>query len=89
MRRRWLFGDQLGPQFLDDPDQPVLMIEAHRVLRPVGGDAPRPAAVDVEADQCHCFALLMTEAASVKAAGEWSSACSSYSRLTRLSSPYC
>lgn len=33
MRRRWLFGDQLGPQFLDDPDQPVLMIEAHRVLR--------------------------------------------------------
>ncbi|CAA9318755.1 MAG: Deoxyribodipyrimidine photolyase [uncultured Friedmanniella sp.] len=33
MRRRWLFGDQLGPAFLDDPDQPVLMIEAHRVLR--------------------------------------------------------
>ena len=33
MRRRWLFGDQLGPAFLDDPDQPVLMIEAHGVLR--------------------------------------------------------
>ncbi|SDR79735.1 deoxyribodipyrimidine photolyase-related protein [Friedmanniella luteola] len=33
MRRRWLFGDQLGPAFLDDPAQPVLMIEAHGVLR--------------------------------------------------------
>jgi len=33
MRRRWLFGDQLGPLFLDAPDQPVLMIEAHSVLR--------------------------------------------------------
>src|SRR5918998_5987216 len=33
MRRRWLFGDQLGPTFLDAPDQPVLMIEAHGVLR--------------------------------------------------------
>ncbi len=33
MRRRWLFGDQLGPAFLDDPAQPVLMIEAHAVLR--------------------------------------------------------
>ena len=33
MRRRWLFGDQLGPTFLDAPDQPVLMIEAHSVLR--------------------------------------------------------
>ena len=33
MRRRWLFGDQLGPTFLDHPDQPVLMIEAHAVLR--------------------------------------------------------
>ena len=33
MRRRWLFGDQLGPSFLDEPDQPVLMIEAHSVLR--------------------------------------------------------
>lgn len=33
MRRRWLFGDQLGPAFLDAPDQPVLMIEAHAVLR--------------------------------------------------------
>ena len=33
MRRRWLFGDQLGPHFLDDPGQPVLMIESSRVLR--------------------------------------------------------
>ncbi|CAA9299582.1 MAG: FIG00512571: hypothetical protein [uncultured Friedmanniella sp.] len=33
MRRRWLFGDQLGPAFLDHPDQPVLMIESHAVLR--------------------------------------------------------
>lgn len=33
MRRRWLFGDQLGPAFLDAPDQPVLMVEAHDVLR--------------------------------------------------------
>ncbi|WP_375430196.1 cryptochrome/photolyase family protein [uncultured Friedmanniella sp.] len=33
MRRRWLFGDQLGPAFLDVPDQPVLMIESHDVLR--------------------------------------------------------
>lgn len=30
---RWLFGDQLGPHFLDDPDQPVLMIESRGVLR--------------------------------------------------------
>ena len=33
MRRRWLFGDQLGPHFLDDPGQPVLMIESSRVFR--------------------------------------------------------
>ena len=25
---RWLFGDQLGPHFLDDPNQPVLLIES-------------------------------------------------------------
>ena len=25
VRRRWLFGDQLGPAFLDAPDQPVLL----------------------------------------------------------------
>ncbi len=30
--RRWLFGDQLGPHFLDDPDQPVLMIESRAVF---------------------------------------------------------
>ena len=29
---RWLFGDQLGPHFLDVPDQPVLMIESRRVF---------------------------------------------------------
>src|SRR3712207_3920454 len=33
MRRRWLFGDQLGPHFLDGPTQPVLMIESRRVFR--------------------------------------------------------
>ncbi|HSU36347.1 MAG TPA: cryptochrome/photolyase family protein [Propionibacteriaceae bacterium] len=33
MRRRWLFGDQLGPHFLDQPGQPVLMIESSRVFR--------------------------------------------------------
>ncbi|HYP43745.1 MAG TPA: cryptochrome/photolyase family protein, partial [Propionibacteriaceae bacterium] len=31
-RRRWLFADQLGPYFLDSPDQPVLMIESRRVF---------------------------------------------------------
>ncbi|WP_055750054.1 cryptochrome/photolyase family protein [Frankia sp. AvcI1] len=30
--RRWLFADQLGPHFLDDPDQPVLLVESTRVL---------------------------------------------------------
>jgi len=30
--RRWLFADQLGPHFLDDPNQPVLLIESTRVL---------------------------------------------------------
>ncbi|MDP1876325.1 MAG: cryptochrome/photolyase family protein [Actinomycetota bacterium] len=30
--RRWLFGDQLGPHFLDDHDQPVLMIESREVF---------------------------------------------------------
>lgn len=29
---RWLLGDQLGPHFLDAPDQPVLMIEARSVF---------------------------------------------------------
>ena len=32
MTVRWLFGDQLGPHFLDAPDQPVLMIEARSVF---------------------------------------------------------
>ena len=33
MTRRWLFADQLGPQYLDRPDQQVLLIEAQQVLR--------------------------------------------------------
>jgi deoxyribodipyrimidine photolyase-related protein len=32
MTRRWLFGDQLGPQFLDTPDQQVVMIESREVF---------------------------------------------------------
>jgi len=32
MTRRWLFADQLGPQFLDTPDQPVLLVESRRVF---------------------------------------------------------
>ncbi|MCO5971264.1 cryptochrome/photolyase family protein [Actinoallomurus soli] len=31
--RRWLFADQLGPHFLDTPDQPVLLVESRAVLR--------------------------------------------------------
>ncbi|WP_237493036.1 cryptochrome/photolyase family protein [Modestobacter sp. L9-4] len=31
--RRWLFADQLGPHFLDAPDQPVLLIESKGVFR--------------------------------------------------------
>ncbi len=30
--RRWLFGDQLGPHYLDDPRQPVLMVESQAVF---------------------------------------------------------
>src|SRR5689334_24520528 len=30
--RRWLFGDQLGRHFLDDANQPVLMIESRAVF---------------------------------------------------------
>lgn len=30
--RRWLFGDQLGPHFVDGNDQRVLMIESRRVF---------------------------------------------------------
>jgi len=33
MTRRWLFADQLGPHFLDAPDQPVLLIESKAVFR--------------------------------------------------------
>ncbi|WBB79639.1 cryptochrome/photolyase family protein [Micromonospora sp. WMMD882] len=33
MTRRWLFADQLGPHFLDDRRQPVLLIEAKAVFR--------------------------------------------------------
>jgi hypothetical protein len=31
--RRWLFADQLGPQYLDAPDQPVLLVESLAVFR--------------------------------------------------------
>ena len=31
--RRWLFADQLGPQFLDAPDQPALLVESLGVFR--------------------------------------------------------
>jgi len=30
--RRWLFADQLGPQYLDRPDQPVLLVESRTVF---------------------------------------------------------
>lgn len=30
--RRWCFADQLGPHFLDDPAQPVLLIESQSVF---------------------------------------------------------
>ncbi|HET9889720.1 MAG TPA: cryptochrome/photolyase family protein, partial [Mycobacterium sp.] len=30
--RRWCFADQLGPHFLDRPDQPVLLIESRAVF---------------------------------------------------------
>ncbi|WP_111652913.1 cryptochrome/photolyase family protein [Actinoplanes lutulentus] len=33
MRRRWLFADQLGPHFLDEPGQSVLLIESKAVFR--------------------------------------------------------
>ena len=33
MTRRWLFADQLGPQFLDTPDQSVLLVESTAVFR--------------------------------------------------------
>ncbi|MEU8238120.1 cryptochrome/photolyase family protein [Actinoplanes missouriensis] len=33
MRRRWLFADQLGPHFLDSPEQPVLVVESKGVFR--------------------------------------------------------
>ncbi|MET7964735.1 cryptochrome/photolyase family protein [Micromonospora zamorensis] len=32
-RRRWLLADQLGPHFLDDPDQPVLLVEIRDLFR--------------------------------------------------------
>ncbi|RKN37836.1 cryptochrome/photolyase family protein [Micromonospora endolithica] len=32
-RRRWLLADQLGPHFLDDLDQPVLLVEARELFR--------------------------------------------------------
>lgn len=33
MSRRWLFADQLGPHFLDDRHQPVLLVESKAVFR--------------------------------------------------------
>ena len=30
---RWVFADQLGPHFLDAPDQPVLLVESKAVFR--------------------------------------------------------
>jgi deoxyribodipyrimidine photolyase-related protein len=33
MTRRWLFGDQLGPHFLDSPSQPTLLVESKAVFR--------------------------------------------------------
>ncbi|WDZ84837.1 cryptochrome/photolyase family protein [Micromonospora cathayae] len=33
MSRRWLFADQLGPHFLDDRRQPVLLVESKAVFR--------------------------------------------------------
>ena len=35
--RRWLFADQLGPHFLDDPGQPALLVESRAAFarRPV------------------------------------------------------
>ena len=37
MSRRWLFADQLGPHFLDEPGQPALLIESRAAFarRPV------------------------------------------------------
>jgi deoxyribodipyrimidine photolyase-related protein len=32
VNRRWCFADQLGPHFLDFPDQPVLLIESRAVF---------------------------------------------------------
>jgi deoxyribodipyrimidine photolyase-related protein len=33
MPRRWIFADQLGPHFLDDPHQAVLLVESKAVFR--------------------------------------------------------
>lgn len=33
MSRRWIFADQLGPHFLDDRRQPVLLVESKAVFR--------------------------------------------------------
>jgi deoxyribodipyrimidine photolyase-related protein len=29
---RWLFGDQLGPHFVDDHDGPLLLVESRRLF---------------------------------------------------------
>ena len=33
MTTRWLFGDQLGPHFVDDHRGPLLMVESTGVFR--------------------------------------------------------
>ena len=49
--RRWCFADQLGPHFLDAPDQPVLLVESRAVFRapPVPPAEGAPAAVGAAA----------------------------------------
>ena len=41
-RRRWLFGDQLGPYFLDGPRQKVLLVESNRVFGAAASTDRRP-----------------------------------------------
>ena len=40
--RRWLFADQLGPHFLDDPDQLVLLVEAQACSPAAASTGRRP-----------------------------------------------
>ncbi|MGO9508202.1 MAG: hypothetical protein ACLPXZ_12955, partial [Mycobacterium sp.] len=45
--RRWCFADQLGPHFLDDPDQPVLLIESR-----AHPSRPQAVGMRVECESC-------------------------------------